>query len=238
MRVTEVVPASGQVHDVSVGAGRDWLTEQYRPSPEVRVRMNMITGLTGAAAGGDGTSNTLTNAVDRLILRAIRATADVVVVGAQSVRAEAYIVPRSTRLAIVSASGDLTGHRLTHADPNGVAPVLLLCPADRADSLAQSPLPAGVRLVPVPGVGRITPRAIVATLAELGLRTVVCEGGPSVAAQFAEAGVIDEYCVTVAPSIMPAGQPFLPVRTAQSTRVAGALADEDGFSYLRLCSLR
>ena len=52
----------------------------------------------------------------------------------------------------------------------------------------------------------------------------------------AAAGVIDEYCVTVAPVIEPAHEPFLRVGDAQRphTEVTGMLVDEAGFSYLRL----
>ncbi|WP_181134458.1 dihydrofolate reductase family protein, partial [Rathayibacter sp. AY1D5] len=71
----------------------------------------MIASVTGSSTGSDGTSETLTNRVDRTILGVVREQADVVLVGAASVRAEGYRVPRRVPLAVVSASGDLAGHR-------------------------------------------------------------------------------------------------------------------------------
>ena len=174
------------------------------------MRLNMITSLTGSASGSDGTSESLTSRVDRAILGVIRAAADVVVVGAQSVRAEGYVVPRSSRLAIVTASGDLTGHRLSLGPDASPDRVLLVCPAAIAAELRRrAPRRTASRSCPCPAPRRLEPRAIVEALAARGLRRIVCEGGPTLASQFASAGIIDEYCVTVAPVLEPADRPFL-----------------------------
>ncbi|GAA5027211.1 dihydrofolate reductase family protein [Microbacterium fluvii] len=230
--VTEVIPSAGAVVDVATAAGRDWLAERYRRAEESYLRLNMITSLTGAAAGEDGTSDTLTSTLDRRILGLIRADADAVVVGAQSVRAEGYVVPRTARLAVVTSSGDLSGHRLD--DDGSAERVLVVCPQERADDVSQR-LPTGATVVPVASAGgHLRPEDIVDALARRGLRRLVCEGGPSLAAQFADAGLIDEYCVTVAPTIAPAARPFLPVSHRVGTTPAGLLVDAAGFSYLRL----
>jgi len=238
MIVTEVRPATLDRQDVATEAGRAWLTDRYARSEQAYVRLNMITSLTGAASGSDGTSDTLTSRTDRTILGVIRAAADVVVVGAQSVRAEGYIVPRSTRLAIVTASGDLEGHRLTLAEGASPDRVLIVCPESRADAIRADAVSHGVQIVAVPGDERMSPPAILAALAERGLRRVVCEGGPSLASQFAAAGVIDEYCITVAPTIEPVAQPFLRLDVRPDTDPVGVLVDEAGFSYLRLRARR
>ncbi|WP_405372923.1 MULTISPECIES: dihydrofolate reductase family protein [unclassified Microbacterium] len=230
MWVTEVLPSSGERADAGTPEGRRWLAERYHRSESAYVRLNMIASLTGAAAGADGTSDTLTNRVDRAILGAIRADADVVLVGAQSVRAEGYLVPRHARLAIASASGDLAGHRLT-LDPDGPEDqVLLLLP----DSATAPGLAYGMTAVSVPGGERMTPASIVAALCRRGLPRIVCEGGPSLASQFAEAGLIDEYCVTSAPALTPVASAFLDLTRPVDTDAAGMLVDESGFSYLRL----
>src|SRR5262245_13893454 len=132
MILTEVVPRTLASQDVSTDAGREWLRERYRRSDDAYVRLNMITTLTGAAVGSDGTSETLTSRVDRKVLGVIRAEADVVLVGAQSVRAEGYVVPRSARLAVVTSTGDLTGHRLSLGEDATPDRVLLVCPASIA----------------------------------------------------------------------------------------------------------
>ncbi|KAA9110529.1 dihydrofolate reductase family protein [Microbacterium rhizomatis] len=233
--VTEVVPRSLSAADVATEHGREWLRARYAREGSY-VRLNMITSLTGSAAGEDGTSETLTSRIDRGILGVIRRDADVVVVGAQSVRAEGYVVPRTARLAIVTGSGRLAGHRLSLEPGAESDRVLLICPATVADEVSRSAAAYGAVVVPVAGDAHLSPRAILDALAARGLTRVVCEGGPTLAAQFAAAGVIDEYCVSVAPVIEPAHAPFLSV-TAEGrprTEVAGMLVDEAGFSFLRL----
>ncbi|MEN2740937.1 dihydrofolate reductase family protein [Microbacterium sp. X-17] len=238
------VPGTAGAFDPRTEDGRAWLHEAYAlPDPEY-VRLNMITSLTGSAAGSDGTSETLTSADDRAILGVIRAQADVVLVGAQTVRAEGYVVPRTARLAIVTATGVLDGHRLTLDAPADRARVLILSPADRADAVRDAVAPLGLRVVPVPvpvpnpgaSEGRPTPAALVQALRAEGLPRIVCEGGPGLASQFVAAGAIDEYCVTVAPVIGPIARPFVDVDAAHvpRTRVVGQLTDDAGFTYLRL----
>jgi riboflavin biosynthesis pyrimidine reductase len=227
----EVVPSTGASHDITTDAGRAWVSSIYARSDAAYVRLNMITTLTGAASGQDGTSETLSSRVDRAILGVIRAAADVVVVGAQTVRAEGYVVPRAARLAVVTASGDLRGHRLGDG-----ASVLLVCPASRAESVRERAGIEGAEIVAVPGPADLEPSAIVTALAQRGLPRIVCEGGPNLAGRFAQAGVVDEYCVTVAPVLTPAERPFLPLARGGSrqTEPVGMLVDDAAFSYLRL----
>jgi riboflavin biosynthesis pyrimidine reductase len=232
MLLTPVLPSAGPAHDVSTDAGRTWLARAYAPGALRYVRLNMITSLTGAAVGADGTSETLSNRVDRRILGVIRAAADAVLVGAATVRAEGYLAPRSGVLAILTSTGDLDGHRLHDAADR----VVLVCPSARAREVAARAALPEARVLGVGATGRPTPAETVEALTRVGLGRIVCEGGPSVAAAFATAGLIDEYCVTVAPTLVPASSPFLPLPsgTHLRTEVAGMLVDEAGFSYLRL----
>lgn len=236
--VTEVIPRTLATFDVATLDGKRELGARYGRMDASYLRLNMITSLTGSAVGSDGTSETLTSRVDRGILGAIRRAADVVLVGAQTVRAEGYIVPRAARLAVVTLSGNLAGLRLRPGDEMADR-VLILCPADRTDAVQHDAAP-GIRVVPVPTENRMRPADILGTLAGLGYRRVVCEGGPSLASEFAVAGLIDEYCLTVAPALEPAEHPFLQLTADDrpATDVAGMLVDEAGFSYLRLRSQR
>jgi riboflavin biosynthesis pyrimidine reductase len=229
--VTEVLPSTGERVDAATPEGRQWLADRYAPDGERWVRLNMITSLTGSAVGPDGTSDTLTNRADRAILGVIRASADAVVVGAETVRAEGYLLPRRSRLAIVTRSGDLAGHRL-EPDPDGPDDqVLLVMPVGGTPP----PPVRGVAVVRVAeSGGRMPVRGILSALGDRGIHRVVCEGGPSLAAQFAAADVVDEYCVTAAPRLVPTAGAFLPLETPLDTAPAGMLVDEDGFSYLRL----
>ncbi|MFL1999165.1 dihydrofolate reductase family protein [Microbacterium sp. A1-JK] len=232
MRVSEVLPATGVSHDPASSEGRAWLESVYARDDAAYVRLNMITSITGAAAGDDGTSETLTSRIDRAILGIIRAHADAVVVGAATVRAEGYLLPRATRLAVVTVSGDLSGHRF---DDDG-ASILLVCPAGRADAVRERAGLAAAEVVAVDGDDDLHPSAIVSALAHRGYPRIVCEGGPTLAGRFASAGVIDEYCVTIAPVLEPAEHPFLPLTAggAPRTEPAGLLVDDAAFSYFRL----
>lgn len=82
------------------------LSEIYAWPETLTFRLNLL--LTpGGIAGPDGTSHSLTNSEDRRILRVIRADADVVIVGAESVRKEGWFLPPRGRLMVLSSTGAL-----------------------------------------------------------------------------------------------------------------------------------
>lgn len=206
------------------------IVEAYRPGDGVRVRLNMIASITGSSTGSDGTSETLTNRVDRMILGVIREHADVVLVGAASVRAEGYRVPQRVPLAVLSASGDLAGHRLELQEGSRV---LLLVPESLG---AVTGLPEGVEVVAVPSAdGRLAVDAVLRALADLGLHRVVCEGGASLAGQFLASGRVDELCLTTSPRVV---LPGLPIATGDaviddSFALALLAVDDSGSIYAR-----
>lgn len=237
----ELVPSTLEAVAVPSGEASTFIAARYARAEASYVRLNMITSLNGAAAGGDGTSDTLTSAVDRTILRAIRDDADLVLVGAQTVRAEGYVLPRTALLAVVTRSGDLGGHRFAPGDGASHARVLIVCPegspAHRDGVHLGEGLAADIVAVPgTPGSGDLDPHAIIAALAERGYRRIVCEGGPALAAQFVAADAIDEFCLTVAPTIETGASALFTVAPGArpDTEVAGMLVDAAGFSYLRV----
>ena len=71
------------------------------------VRLNMVLSPADETRGVDSTSHTLTSQEDRRLLKILRSDADVVVVGAESVRAEGWFLPPRGRLAVLSLSGEL-----------------------------------------------------------------------------------------------------------------------------------
>lgn len=234
MHVTELTPRTLSTVDASADrdGARAWVAQRYsRPSAGL-VRLNMVTSLTGSAAGADGTSESLTGGVDRLVLGVIRAAADAVIVGAQTVRAEEYLLPRTAALVILTRTGDLEGIRLPEPTERRT-PLLVVCPADSADVVRATASAHHPEIVPLPGPD-LSPDQVLAALRARGLQSLVCEGGPSLASQFARADAIDEYCVTVAPAISPRSSPFVDIAGPLDTEVAGHLVDEAGFSYLRL----
>lgn len=202
---------------------RDWL------------RINLVSSVNGSAAGADGTSNALTNRVDRKILGAIRRLSDVVLVGASSLRSERYLLPRTAVLAVVTASGDLTGHCIPADVPAGR--VIVLCADVALPRVRESLGGAAAEVITVAtDHGRIPVSGVVAALRARGLSSIVCEGGPNLAAQLVGAGLVDELCLTTSPTLSPAPLPVLPLlpeADAVPLRLSQLLVDESRTLYAR-----
>jgi riboflavin biosynthesis pyrimidine reductase len=84
------------------------LADSY--GPWVGIRSNHVITLDGEFAGSDGSSRSITQPIDRQLLIALRAKADLIVVDAATARAEQYRLPSSgAPLAIFSRSGVFSG---------------------------------------------------------------------------------------------------------------------------------
>ena len=194
-----------------------------RPRPAGRpwVMINMISSADGAIAV-DGTSGALGNPADEAVFSAVRACADWIVAAAGTVRAERYGLPRPgaesrkarraagradrPRLAVVTASLNVDLDLPLFADqrPDDDLPVILTgrdAPTEAAERL--KPVAEVVRLASV----RPQPTEILAELDRRGAGVVLSEGGPSFNAQLADAGVIDELCLSIAPLVAGGSSP-------------------------------
>ncbi len=189
---------------LTVGTDQDGaatLADLYAFGPGVTVRAMMNTSIDGAVAGADGTSGSLRNPDDSFVFGVLRALADVVLVGAATVRTEDYRRPLGRAdlrdpsrrpaggahpvLAIMSRSGELP--TTVEAD----WPTLLVTPsAGAAGAARRSGLPASHVIV------ADSPADIVAALSSRGLRGIQLEGGPSALGRFAAAGALDELCLS------------------------------------------
>ena len=234
MILTPVFPTAESPIDIFAADARERVTAlYYLPRPDW-VRINLITSLSGSAAGADGTSETLSNPVDRLILKAIRELSDVVVIGAASVRAEGYFVPKDGALAVVSRTGDFSGHHIRDTAKNGT--LLILCPAAAAETASSTIGLPGVTIVPVPDVGgSLTAAGIIAALRARGYRSIVAEGGPDLATQLILGGVVDELSLTTSPVLNGGSLPVFGSRSfaTHPVKMQQMLLDEAGFSYTR-----
>lgn len=193
--------------------GSAGLAEAYA-CPRDWLRVNMVASLDGAATVR-GRVGALTATADQRVLVTLRMLADVVLVGAATIRAEGYgpfeVDPTWRRrrqangqqpvppLAIVTASGDLDLDAPVFADAE--APPLVIVPAacPRREEIAQS-FP-----VIVAGGERVDPAEAVARLRGLGHRHVLSEGGPHMFAQLVAARLVDEVCLAIAP-VLVAGE--------------------------------
>ncbi|GAA0895376.1 dihydrofolate reductase family protein [Pseudonocardia zijingensis] len=169
------------------------------------VRVSFVASADGASSVG-GSSEGLTGAADRRVFRLLRRLADVVLVGAGTVRAEDYRGVRGSTpapIAVVTGSADLDPGSRLFTDTR-VPPIVLTqesAPADRRQRLAV----AGADVVVLP---RLTPDVLLAELARRGLHRVLCEGGPALVGDLVAADAVDELCLTVAPLLVggPAGR--------------------------------
>lgn len=198
-----------------------------RPGPR-HVLINMIASLDGATAV-EGRSGGLGGAADKRAFAAIRKAADVILVGAGTVRAEDYGPPKAegVRLAIVTSSLDLDPGARVFSD--GHRP-LVITTAD-ADPDRRAAL-ARVSDVLVAGTGQVDLHAAIDQLEGV----ILCEGGPSLNGQLVADGLVDELCVTIAPLLAGGRSARLAHGLAPAAPEAMALAhvlEEDGYLFLR-----
>ena len=185
------------------------------------VRALFVMALDGAAAGPDGRSGSISGPADRRVLGAVRRWSDAVVVGAATMRAERYNPMRvsesvaaerlaagqqaAPRLVIVSASLDLPWSDPAYAE-SMLPPLIVTVASAPADALAR--VPSTCEVLVAPGE-RVDPMWLRGQLVDRGMERIVCEGGRALLADFARAGTVDEWALTVS-GLMPAGS-FAPV---------------------------
>ena len=204
----------GQAIDANdVNAARAW----WGGTDEPWVRANIITDAQGNPVDADGTSSGLTGGADRALLAALRAVADVVVLGGATVRAEPESVPRDRPVIIVSRSANIPASVVERAH----AGVTVLHHRG-FDS------PQGVVGIVLP---RFTGTSIVAALKQLGHRRVVVEGGPTLLRTMLQSRSITEWCQTISPHLSRSVS--LPVPLEPGGILTMSAHDTAGFRYTR-----
>ena len=220
-----------------------------RPAPVGRpwVLADMIATADGAATV-DGRSGGLGGTGDRAVFRAVRAVADVVLVGAGTVRAERYGPATATpelaerraargqapapRIAVVTASAELDPDLPLFGDP--ARPPLVLTTAS-ADAGRRSALAEVAEVVEVTDAPRLRPADALRALHDRGAAVVLCEGGPSLLGQVVADDLLDELCLSVAPTLAAGGAPRIAVAD-QAVAAPMALAhvlEDEGYLFLR-----
>ena len=175
--------------------------------------LNMVQSLDGGVTSDDVSAD-LGSPADQEIFHTLRSLADVILVGAETVRKEDYGPPKLTvelqaqresrgqqllpEIAVVSASLALDpksrlfegGHRpvvFTRGQSealSGVAEVIVL-------ESSGSDASAAVDL-----------SAVREALGERGHKVILCEGGPTLNAQLVAQDLIDEFCISLSPALL------------------------------------
>ena len=173
--------------------------------PEQRpwVRANMVSTLDGAMRGTDGGSRSIGTPADQRVFSIARADADVILVGAGTIRTEDYRPSRKT-VAIVSNRLDLPLTLRMLAERTDANPRPIAFTTDHAAAEASEALHALVDVVPC-GSETVDLHRLVADLAARGLGHIHCEGGPSLLGDLAAAGLLDELLLTVVPRLLGGG---------------------------------
>ncbi|NKX53809.1 pyrimidine reductase family protein [Arthrobacter mobilis] len=204
--INQVFPE--HIPDATDGQLLDWYAVPDGDRPWVR--FNFVSSLDGAATY-EGRAGGLGDVVDQHVFTLLRRQADVILVGAGTVRAEGYAgpllseedlawragrgLPAHPAIAVVSGSLDL--------DPAGgffaqapVRPVLLT--SARAGAARRQALSEVADVIDV-GTGSAEPARIVEALAGRGWHSIHSEGGPVLFGAFQAAGLVDELCLTLSP---------------------------------------
>ncbi len=224
----QLLPAGGPGGDADPGqlarlyaypeAGRPW------------VRANMVASVDGAASV-NGRSGGLSGRADREIFGLLRSLADVILVGAGTVRAERYrpAQPASIRpelrtgrsatppIAVISGRLELDPQlELLTAAPADARTIVITC--DRAPDEHRTAI-AECADVLVAGGEHVDLKAALDALGARGHRRVLTEGGPHLLGQLAAAGLLDELCLTSSPLLAGPG----PGRIVDGGTIPGGL---------------
>ena len=183
------------------------------------VRANFVSTLDGSAVGSDGRSGSINTKADGRIFHLQRELADCVMVGAGTARAEGYRRGH-TPIIVVSNSGQLPE---SLAEGDGRA-ILVTC-ASSGRSEDDGVWIEGDEAVDLP--------AVVARLQKAGMPCVLAEGGPHLFHDLLDAGLVDEFALTLAPRIVGGDHPRVVAgdplggNSGISTEIAHLL-EEDG----------
>lgn len=214
------------------------------------VRANIITSLDGGATAG-GKSGPMAGPGDRFVFNLLRELADVILVGAGTVRIESYSgaqlspAQRQRRhaqgqsevpqLAIVTKAGRLDRDMAVFTRTE-VPPLVLTC--TKAAEETRSLLDGDADVVDCSGSDpdRVDEAAVVTALGDRGMRRILTEGGPMLLGSFVQHDLLDELCLTIAPYVVGGLARRVATGAGQlltALRCAHILTDDAGYLYTR-----
>lgn len=204
----------------------------WYPTPSSWWRCNAVVTLDGRLAGMDGTSNSLTSPVDRAVLRHLRNASDAVLMGAETIRQEPALLTPGVRILVLTATGDLTGHRITPERAKGA--ITIVCPESATDTAMRTMPGATVLPSPTDGAGRVDLSRLRSSLSDRGIGRVTVEGGANVISACLESELLDEACLTQTPAFGSANAPVISANETSTWHREMVAVDDAGLLYTRL----
>ncbi|NQU37316.1 MAG: pyrimidine reductase family protein [Actinobacteria bacterium] len=203
---------TGLVEKADLGELYPW------PSGRRWVRGMMVTTLDGAARGADDASGSISSKADKVIFNETRRLADVLLIGASTMRIERYRPLKAKPehqeeraaaglrsapvVVMVSASLDIPWDEPIFRESE-FTPIVVTSETADADAIAQAR--EHCEVIVLPG-SKVDVLSVLDVLTERGWNRIVCEGGPSLLAELAAQNLLDEADISISPLIVGGGQ--------------------------------
>ncbi|MCQ4041063.1 bifunctional diaminohydroxyphosphoribosylaminopyrimidine deaminase/5-amino-6-(5-phosphoribosylamino)uracil reductase RibD, partial [Streptantibioticus rubrisoli] len=205
LRAAGIDVEGGLLAEAAARGNEAWLTATERQWPFVTWKYAAT--LDGRSAAADGTSRWITAPQARAEVHRLRAESDAVLVGSGTLRAD------DPHLAVRGVDGDITQPLRVVVDTeatispdarvlDSAAPTLVAV----AEDAETGHLNAEVLRLPRAAEGRgLDPYALLSALYQRDVRSVLLEGGPTLAGAFLAAGLVDKVIGYIAPALLGAG---------------------------------
>ncbi|MFB7264238.1 bifunctional diaminohydroxyphosphoribosylaminopyrimidine deaminase/5-amino-6-(5-phosphoribosylamino)uracil reductase RibD [Streptomyces nojiriensis] len=203
LRAAGIDTAAGLLADEAEAGNAAWLTSVRLGRPHVTWKYAAT--LDGRSAAADGSSRWISSAESRADVHRLRAESDAVLVGGGTLRAD------DPHLAVRGVEGATQPLRIAldaRAELQPAARILddagptLLVVGEDADTRHLT----GVELLRLPlHDGRIGVHDLLTRLFRRGVRSLLLEGGPTLAGAFLEDGAVDRVIGYIAPALLGAG---------------------------------
>lgn len=223
----------------------------YPPDHDaICLRANFITSADGGATAA-GTTAAMASPGDKFIFNLLRELADVILVGAGTVRIESYsgarlsVTQRQDRqvrgqsevpqLVIVTKAGRLD-RDLGVFTRTEVQPLVLTCTDAVGPTRRELAGLAEVVDCSRSDPASVDETAVLAALKARGFRRILTEGGPMLLGSFVQRGLLDELCLTIAPYLVGGLARRIatgPGQLLTELRCAHVLTDDAGYLYTR-----
>ncbi|MEU1278354.1 bifunctional diaminohydroxyphosphoribosylaminopyrimidine deaminase/5-amino-6-(5-phosphoribosylamino)uracil reductase RibD [Streptomyces sp. NPDC005805] len=208
LRAAGVRVEQGLLAEEAEAGNAAWLTSVRRGRPHVTWKYAAT--LDGRTAAADGTSRWISSPASRADVHRLRAESDAVLVGAGTMRADdPHLAARGVEGAVqplrVVLDTEATAVRPGARVLDDAARTVVVVADDLAPGAAGATGAAEVWRLPRAAAGGIDLTALLAALHRDGVRSVLLEGGATLAGSFVAAGAVDRVVGYLAPVLLGAG---------------------------------